>query len=58
MNTEQIIEKFKKASVIIKVSDCNNSHKDMIVTIHPDYGISYFTSYHTAYLFFSNRNLI
>lgn len=58
LSKEQIIEKFRKASVTIKVSDCTKSHKDLIVTIHPDYGISFFPSYYTAYLFYNSRNLI
>ncbi len=51
LNKEQIIEKFQNASITIKVSDCQKSCKGMIVTIHPDYGISFFSSYYCAYQF-------
>lgn len=58
LTKEQIIQKFKNASIIIKESDCKGSHKCMIVTIHPDYGIAFFPSYHTAYIFYNDRNYL
>ena len=53
-NKEQIIEKIKTAFITIKESDCKKSHKGMIVTIHPDYGIKFFPTYYTAYCFYFN----
>lgn len=55
---EQIIEKFRKASVVIKESDCKKENRGMITTIHPDYGIKFFTSYYTAHDFYSFLGLI
>lgn len=54
LNKDQIIEKFKNAFITIKVSDCQKSNKGMIVTIHPNYGLKLFPSYHTAYCFYKD----
>lgn len=55
LSKDQIIEKFKKAGIIIKESDCKGANKGMIVTIHDDYGIKLFPNYYTAYCFYISK---
>jgi hypothetical protein len=57
-NKDQIISMFKASSIVIKDSDDNKRYKDLVVVIHPDYGIKYFPTYYTAYDFYSRLNLV
>ena len=58
LTKEQIIEKFRNAFIKIKESDCKKSHKGMIVTIHQDCTIKFFSTYYSAYCFYNRIGLI
>jgi hypothetical protein len=57
LTTEQIISKFKNASIYINKVETKGRENGMICTIYRDYPL-YFPTYYTAYIYFNNLTLI
>jgi hypothetical protein len=57
INTEQIIAKFKTASIYINKVETKGRENGMIGVIHRDFPL-YFPTYYSAYDYFNRKNII